>query len=976
MASLRVAATILAFVIGSASAQYDSLGKFRILVVHDNTTDSLTNQYIRHMNISLMYINSQYKDVKLDQDLTIDTVLITDESGASQETLCDALDMSGTSVSFIISIARATPVRRLVKTIAENGRIPTVQVLYTQWSLNMNDTNQTLSLPTIVDANATLPNYTNYLTFVPPTTVLLNVMYDVINSVNMSKEITVIYDDLYDPKETTWKTMLNRLPQKLSFLQMKTNDTEAKAQILQLRNQYPPIETLLIVAKTANVEMFTLQASTEIEEKVWKWFILTKDVTAFKCDDCQSVEAFWIRAMPDTSFTEIRKFNDYLVKQEIGIELEYKITGDNEMDVGFYMGLVRLAVDHYLAVNKSQYIMPTYGCFNQTWSDDNRTIALSELMTGRNASEYGEFIRDESKRGWYFQNVRSRIYKIDRVYAEPDAKYNKLVGNWTIIDKLVPLYGDLMVDVRMLNHYQVAILIQPPFIERFIDPIKGPSYRGYCIDLIDMIKEEVKFTYTLYEVPDGMAGTMNERGEWNGLIGELVDGTADIALAPLSVMAERENDVDFTVPYYDLVGTTILMKKPDMEYSLFKFMKVLEWPVWLCIVGAYFFTSFLLWIFDKFSPYSYSNNKDKYKDDPEKREFNLKECLWFCMTSLTPQGGGEAPKNISGRLVAATWWLFGFIIIASYTANLAAFLTVSRLEQPISSLDDLAKQYKIEYAPVKGSASETYFRRMAEIEEQFYNIWKQMSLNESMSAKERAKLAVWDYPVSDKFTNMWRYMEESKLPENSAEAIKRVLDSQDGFAYIGDATEIKYAALTDCNLQQVGTEFSRKPYAIAVQTGHALKDQISSAILKLLNQRKLESLKEKWWHKNPNKKECPDPEDESDGISIQNIGGVFIVILAGIVLSIITLTFEYFYYRNKPQKSEKTDQNGGVHHSGTVHRKSLRNGKLDNNHRQTELKERNHVSNGTAVNNYVTPQTEYNTAHNYAGGEYNSAFEF
>jgi hypothetical protein len=39
---------------------------------------------------------------------------------------------------------------------------------------------------------------------------------------------------------------------------------------------------------------------------------------------------------------------------------------------------------------------------------------------------------------------------------------------------------------------------------------------------------------------------------------------------------------------------------------------------------------------------------------------------------------GEAPKNLSGRLVAATWWLFGFIIIASYTANLAAFLTVSR----------------------------------------------------------------------------------------------------------------------------------------------------------------------------------------------------------------------------------------------------------------------------------------------------------
>ncbi|VDP20310.1 unnamed protein product [Soboliphyme baturini] len=195
---------------------------------------------------------------------------------------------------------------------------------------------------------------------------------------------------------------------------------------------------------------------------------------------------------------------------------------------------------------------------------------------------------------------------------------------------------------------------------------------------------------------------------------------ADIALAPLSVTAERESFIDFTFPYYDLVGITILMKKPESNDSLFKFMTVLELPVWGCIVGAYFFTSFLLWVFDRFSPYSYRNNKEKYKDDSEKREFTFKECLWFCMNSLTPQGGGEAPKNISGRIVAATWWLFGFIIIASYTANLAAFLTVSRLETPISSIDELAKQYKIKYAPSKGSAAESYFRRMAEIENKLF----------------------------------------------------------------------------------------------------------------------------------------------------------------------------------------------------------------------------------------------------------------
>jgi hypothetical protein len=52
-----------------------------------------------------------------------------------------------------------------------------------------------------------------------------------------------------------------------------------------------------------------------------------------------------------------------------------------------------------------------------------------------------------------------------------------------------------------------------------------------------------------------------------------------------------------------------------------------------------------MWIFDRWSPYSYQNNMEKYKNDDEKRYFNLKECLWFCMTSLTPQ---VSAKNTPG----------------------------------------------------------------------------------------------------------------------------------------------------------------------------------------------------------------------------------------------------------------------------------------------------------------------------------------
>lgn len=273
------------------------------------------------------------------------------------------------------------------------------------------------------------------------------------------------------------------------------------------------------------------------------------------------------------------------------------------------------------------------------------------------------------------------------------------------------------IDHTAVIYYRVATIAKPPFM---VWNNRTQAWVGYCIDVLESIREEMDFEYEIIEVEDGQYGVMNEKGEWNGMIKELIEKRADVALGALHVMAERENVVDFTVPYYDLVGISVLMKKNKETSSLFKFLTVLEIDVWICIVTAYSLTTILLYIFDRCSPYSYQNNKEKYKDDDEKREFHFKECLWFCMTSLTPQGGGEAPKNLSGRIVAATWWLFGFIIIASYTANLAAFLTVSRLDNPIDSMDDLTRQYRVQYAPIEFSTEYRYFERMANIEKKFY----------------------------------------------------------------------------------------------------------------------------------------------------------------------------------------------------------------------------------------------------------------
>uniref|UniRef100_A0A183C949 Glutamate receptor ionotropic, kainate 2 n=1 Tax=Globodera pallida TaxID=36090 RepID=A0A183C949_GLOPA len=865
--------------------------------------DSVVSAYSDHLNVSLLFYRDRYK---LDDELLrLDTFSIGDK--------LERLNLLRHHSAFLISLAHTSKAKLLIREFARDCSIPTIQAQVSSWSgLSKSSFNDGTSLD-------------NFVHLVPAFVVFDNIVHELVQLLNIT-EFLVLFDKHFDEEvQFEWKKPFVSALKNVHFEPMFTKISVC------------PFELL-----AESVALYMQAAIPQFEARHFRNFIVfTKDTLALKCEDCLSANLSWVRMMPNGRVQTLRKFNDFLRQEELEMIYQVPVPTFYETQLSFCLDIMEIATKYLLLTNHSL-----------AKAAKKRPEGFVEWENGQNTSEKGavtlkrlmqersldfEFGRYEFHFGEvYYQAVIGMILKVERRVDEPEVDFHKYIGNWTLEKGIQPLYDNLSVDHEPFIQFMSENINQSPGIERvqpcastepvFLDT--GQRVEGYSIDLLKMLTNSLNFTYDLYLIEDGKFGSVDENGNWDGMIGDLVLGKAEIAIGPISVLAERENDIDFTVPFYDLVGLSILMKRSDVEYSMFKFLKVplvsrmllvhssspqvLEWPVWTCILGAYLFTSTLLWVFDRFSPYSYRNNSEEYADETEKRRFTFKECLWFCMTSLTPQGGGEAPKNVSGRLVAATWWLFGFIIIASYTANLAAFLTVSRMEQTINELDDLAKQYKIEYAPLRGGATETYFRRMAEIEENFYNIWKQMSLNESGETSNRAKLAVWDYPVSDKFTNMWRFMQESTLPESVDKAIQRVLESEKGFAFIADAMEIKYAILTNCRLQQVGTEFSRKPYAIAVQTGHVLKESLSQLVLKLQNERKLETCKERWWHQNERRKDCSNSEDDSGGISIENIAGVFIVILAGIGISMVILLFEYIYYSRKgaPEETEKATKRG------------------------------------------------------------------
>ncbi|GFU01778.1 glutamate receptor ionotropic, kainate 2, partial [Nephila pilipes] len=240
--------------------------------------------------------------------------------------------------------------------------------------------------------------------------------------------------------------------------------------------------------------------------------------------------------------------------------------------------------------------------------------------------------------------------------------------------------------------------------------IGNQKYEGFCVDLIHEICERLKCKFEYRLVGDKNYGKKHENGTWDGMIGEVINREVDLAIADLTITLEREEVVDFTMPFMNL-GISILFKRPiKSSPKLFSFLAPFSFEVWVYMATAYLGVSLLLFVLARFSPYEWvsphpCNPKTEYLENT----FSLLNSFWFTIGSLMQQGSDIAPKATSTRTVAALWWFFTLIMISSYTANLAAFLTAERMKSPIESADDLARQSEIQYGCVESGSTRAFF---------------------------------------------------------------------------------------------------------------------------------------------------------------------------------------------------------------------------------------------------------------------------
>ena len=90
---------------------------------------------------------------------------------------------------------------------------------------------------------------------------------------------------------------------------------------------------------------------------------------------------------------------------------------------------------------------------------------------------------------------------------------------------------------------------------------------------------------------------------------------------------------------------------------------------------------------------------------------SMQNSMWLSFGPLVKQPiTNIRPKSTSARMASSVWSFFTLILVSSYTANLAAFVTVQRLKVPIESVEILSRQTEVKYGCILGGSTEHFFR--------------------------------------------------------------------------------------------------------------------------------------------------------------------------------------------------------------------------------------------------------------------------
>ncbi|XP_042876130.1 probable glutamate receptor [Penaeus japonicus] len=388
-------------------------------------------------------------------------------------------------------------------------------------------------------------------------------------------------------------------------------------------------------------------------------------------------------------------------------------------------------------------------------------------------------------------------------------------------------------------HLRCTTVEQAPMAVLKNNPDGSVTIIGVLGDLLTTLREVTNLTYRCHRVKDGGWGS-KVKGRWNGMIGEVKRGEADIAVAALDITPERSTAADFLVGM--LYGRyRIVMRRPSSaDFVWTAYVMQFQKNVWIVLgitVGILMVSMLLM------SHWSRTEVS-----------FSVSDVFIIVAGCMFGQGSSIAMKYTSGRLLLLSCLLLQILLMAHYTSDLISGLAMGPPLPSVNTIDDINRNKKLTLGWRKGS-----------------------SLGE-----------VFKTSVSPTYRKVWTKVEETNMEPltlSMDEAFSKVLEEP--YLFISSEVAILYTFGQDCRVYILPTSYFPVQQSFALKKGSPLIPILNKVILDIWSTGMIDKWKTKW---SPATSDCNILETKP--IVLKTLLTIFLVLASAMAISVVFMLVE------------------------------------------------------------------------------------
>jgi polar amino acid transport system substrate-binding protein len=218
--------------------------------------------------------------------------------------------------------------------------------------------------------------------------------------------------------------------------------------------------------------------------------------------------------------------------------------------------------------------------------------------------------------------------------------------------------------------------------------VQNGADTGFSIDLLSEVAKNLDWTYSINRVQS-----------FTDMLSAVQNGTADAAIANISITASRETVMDFSQPIFE-AGLQIMTPSDPNTGSVWSIL--LSKDLVLAIFGAFALLlggGMLMWRLER-----------KHQDyfDMSAREAMF-PAFWWAL-NLIVNGGFEErqPRTPLGRLFGVFLVISSLFFVSVFVARITAAMTVGAIQANVSDINDL---YGKNVGTISGSTSADFLNK-------------------------------------------------------------------------------------------------------------------------------------------------------------------------------------------------------------------------------------------------------------------------